>query len=171
MHPWVPIKEDAVRLCMTSVYCLRYVQCIVNRADKSCNGRTIAGGWTSLFDGTHDRYCHHISDFLKIDKSSESTVEVTDVFYGFLLLLFKKFFSSWDRLRYNLQLTSVTIVMVNVSEDWEDRCRCSFKPLSKKGMKVTIINVTTYGSTCNTSAVYELLLKYLTKDLNDIQKC
>jgi len=38
-------------------------------------------------------------------------------------------------------------------------------------MKVTIINVTTYGSTCNTSAVYELLLKYLTKDLNDIQKC
>lgn len=112
MHPWDPIKEGAVRLCMTSVYCLRYVQCIVNRADKSCNGRTIAGGWTSLFDGTHDRYCHYISDFLKIDKSSESTVEVTDVFYGI-----RKFFSSQDRSRYNLQLTSVIIVIVNVSED------------------------------------------------------
>jgi len=117
MHPWDPIKEGAVRLCMTSVYCLRYVQCIVNRADKSCNGRTIAGGWTSLFDGTHDRYCHYISDFPKIDKSSESTVEVTDVFYGFWLLLFRRFFSSQDRSRYDLQHTSVITVMVNVSED------------------------------------------------------
>lgn len=142
MHPWDPIKEGAVRLCMTSVYCLRYVQCIVNRADKSCNGRTIAGGWTSLFDGTHDRYCHYISDFLKIGKSSESTVEVTDVFSGFQLLLFRKLFSSRDRSRYNLQLTSVNSVIVNVSEDWEDRCRSLFKPLSEKGMKVIIVNVT-----------------------------
>lgn len=93
------------------------MQCIVNRADKSCNGRTIAGGWTSLFDGTHDRYCHYISDFLKIDKFSGSTVEVTGVFYGFQLLLYRKFFSSQDSSRYSLQLTSVNTVMVNVSED------------------------------------------------------
>jgi hypothetical protein len=33
------------------------------------------------FDGTHDRYCYYISDFLKIDKASESAVEVTHVFY------------------------------------------------------------------------------------------